>query len=494
MIDVDQIRKGRRNLFYIVIFAIALLLLSASTFGVFEQGSLADKIYETISTDFAIALLLVVFLVLLRSVSFLDDPAEEILQVIDAQESKLSNLEDISGKTLNLSQKLYRRDNVGRAYIGREEYYPEYYRLLTSAEKTAKLVGDGFRCHNVENEQLALGLYQSMKSAIENGVIVSRFQYHNTLSLKWLNLLLDLMENDFSEEQFRIYMNEEIDPATLPYVICLTDQHEDNASINIMFTMNADTKLEEKLGGPAFIFENAKESATNMDTAVSDYFEKSCRKTKEDLAALIERLTAERRAIVQDYIRKHKISVHNQANVRRISIDTNIPDIELIDLCLADALGLQRVFYFSFGSNLTDGRIQANNRAPSALCIDRGYIKDFEICFNLLGNLDEGASGGIANIRKYAGRNAYGALYLIDLDDFERLKNREEQMGYNTLEMEINKRGFGKTTANVFVADTDDQRHYAPTDEYAAFITEGMRTQGFPEDYQNAINMLMGCK
>lgn len=494
MFNPTQIKNGHRRLFYGFIFVISLFLISVSAYDV-ETREFGSNIYTTILRDLGIALLIIVFLYVLKRLSFLNEETEETLHKVNSNSEILTKIETSTVEALNFSKKHLPQENIGYSYTQRNNYYKEYYDLIINSTKTVKLIGDGFRCHNAKNENRALGLYNAIRSATKNDVVVSRFQYHNTLSIKWLNLLLNLMESDLTREKIRLYMDKNRDPTTLPYVICLTDQGLCNASVNVMFTMNADTsKLEEKLGGPAFIFENAKDSTSNMDKAVSDYFSKSSEKSRHDIKKIIEDLIKYREGLVSDYIFQNNITEHNYATIMKISKETEVPDTEIIDRVLAEKIGITRELYFSFGSNLTDDRIRVEERAPSAICIDRGFIEDYEMCFNIKGSKDGGEGGGIANIRPYKGRRVYGAVYLIDRSDFERLEEREISMGYSTETMTVDKQGFGKINAKLFISKTKSKRHIPPNIEYAKFISQGMVAQYFPQTYINGINKLMEIK
>jgi len=491
MDDLNNPKRGQARLFYLVVFLISILLVIASAYDVFAEGSRGDKAYEALMTEFSVALLIIVTFVMIRRFGLFSEKNDEILGAVQRNTDKIDRLESASTAMLAFSETYLADQKVGKAFVNRADYYEEYYRLVREATTSIKLVGDGFRCHDAKNEHRALGFYNALKTACSNGVVISRFQYHNTLSVKWLRLLQNLLDENCGQENFRLYMDKSRDPTTVPYVICLTDPQLDNASVNIMFTMNADTQLEEKLGGPAFIFQNASESTQKMDAAIGDYFLKTNLKSKFDMERLIDDTINTRKEIVNTYIAKNAVKDHNIATIKRISRKTGVPDIELIDQCLAQTFSIERVLYFAYGSNLQDTRIQVANRAPSSVCIDRGFIKDYELCFNIRGVMDQGKGGGVANIRPCAGARVYGALYLIDRVDYDRLEQREHDMGYTTFELTVDKQGFGEVPAKVFVTTTRSTKHYSPTTQYAEFITTGMANNMFPAPYQKSVNAMM---
>ena len=375
-------------------------------------------------------------------------------------------------------------------YVNREVYYEKYYSLVTNAKKSVYMVGDGFACHELGNSEYAYGLINSIRAALEKGVLVKRFQYHTTLSLTWLRMLCDLKEE--FEDRFQIYMNEKYDPVALPYVICLVDDGKEDASVNVMFTRSSDTSLEEKLAGPAFIFSGGEEIQRLMELmrmSVSDFFQGHFNVSCSDLLNLYDQLKSDRTTKATSYWLGQKEIDVDETSVRKIAKELEILDVELVLGTAMKEISNREKLYFAYGSNIEKGRIR--KRCPSARVISRGELKDYKLIFNMIGNTAEGKGGGIANIEKSQGDSVYGVLYRIDKNEMEELNSLEVSMNYEVENLEIIVSESVRAPSTVYICKSALSETHVPTKAYKEFILNGMEMHKFPSDYQSYVKRIM---
>ncbi len=238
---------------------------------------------------------------------------------------------DISNNKIN-SDGLLKAHNNSCFYTSREDYYKKYYELVSHAKESVTMIGDGFACHDINNNECATGLINAIKTALGNNVPVRRFQYHTTLSLAWLKLLCDLKEDH--GDLFQIYMHKEFDPIILPYVICLVDKQQKHASVNVMFTHSSDTSLEEKSAGPAFIFEEGDridELMQKMLLSVDNFYDSSYNMSCADLLNLYSSLKASRTDKIKKYFHANKMIDVDPTSARKIAKNINILDVSLVN-------------------------------------------------------------------------------------------------------------------------------------------------------------------
>lgn len=375
-------------------------------------------------------------------------------------------------------------------YVNRSDYYQKYYSLVSNAKESVVMVGDGFACHKLDNSEYAFGLINSIRNTLENGVLVKRFQYHTTLSLKWLRMLCDLKE-EFGD-LFQVYMHKDYDPIALPYVICLVDNSQKDASVNVMFTRSSDTSLEEKLAGPAFIFSNGKDLEqlmVLMRRSVNDFFHREYNIGCSDLLNLYDQLKERRRDKISNYFSSQKDLYVDSTSVRKIAKKLGILDVELVLDTAMKEVSNRDELYFAYGSNVDKERIR--KRCPSARVIVTGKLQGYKLVFNMMGNKSEGKGGGIANITKSAGDHVYGILYRIDIKELEKLNALEISMNYEVEQLNISVSESVSATAIVYICRQESDVTYVPTKNYKEFILNGMKKHKFPQDYQILVEKIM---
>ncbi len=374
--------------------------------------------------------------------------------------------------------------------VSRPDYYEKYYSLVSKAKKNVLMVGDGFSCHESDSSKYAYGLINALREALKNGALVKRFQYTTTLSLIWLRLLCDLKE-EFGD-RFQVYMHKEFDPTVLPYTIILVDHDQQAASANIMFTRLSDTSLEERLAGPAFIFDdgpNLKKLVELMRMSIDDFFLSNYNISCSDLLDLHDLLKQHRKESIIDYYSGQQSIDVDSTSTRKVAKSLSILDVDLVFETALQEISNRNEIYFGYGSNIDKARIR--RRCPSARVIAKGKILDYRLVFNMLGNNAEGKGGGVANIEKANGDIVYGVLYRIETNELQQLNSLEMSMNYEVEQMNIFVSDIVSVEATVYISYQEQNNRYTPTNAYRNFIINGMEMHNFPIEYQNQIKALM---
>ncbi len=393
-------------------------------------------------------------------------------------------------KSTDISNEFIESNNNSCFFTLREDYYKKYYELVSHAKESVTMIGDGFACHDINNNECAIGLIKAIKTALKNNVPVRRFQYNTTLSLAWLKLLCDLKEDH--GDLFQIYMHKEFDPIILPYIICLVDKQQDHASVNVMFTHSSDTSLEEKSAGSAFIFEQGDhidELMRKMLLSVDDFYDSNYNMSCADLLNLYSSLKVSRTDKIKKYFHTNKMIDVDPTSARQIAKNINILDVDLVTEIALRELSNRNELYFAYGSNVDRDRIR--KRCPSAQAVGIGHIRGYKLILNMFGNLAEGKNGGIANIVKLAGNVVYGVLYKLDKNELDSLNRLEESMNYRVVKENITTELYGDISATVYIGEGDSENIYKPTRQYKKFIEDGMVQHKFPENYQKEIINLL---
>ncbi len=400
---------------------------------------------------------------------------------------KLPEISDLQDQVLGKLDLLRTKDELGRFYTDEKEYYNRFYYLVSHARTSVNIVGDGFSCHDEPNRKKAENLIKSMRTALEQKTLVRRFQYYKTLSIVWLNMLIILKE-DFGD-QFRVYMNRDLDPQTLPYVIVITDAGEKEGSVNIMFTMNADTSMEQKTAGPAFIFESCQKFSLQVRRATNDYYENAENLSVGDLRRLSNKIQDERRKILsKEFEDTSPISIENTA-VLKLGRKLKVHDVDLIRKEVVNNLSERKRLYFAYGSNLSRDRLL--KRSGTAELIAVAELPEYKLVFNMLGNAGEGKDGGIANVVQNSEEFVMGKIYTMESKDFELLCNIEEGMGYNIKRSYVNTDEFGSVQVQFFIGNNGTSESFKPNVEYAKFITEGLEETVIPAEYREKVYKLI---
>jgi cation transport regulator ChaC len=138
------------------------------------------------------------------------------------------------------------------------------------------------------------------------------------------------------------------------------------------------------------------------------------------------------------------------------------------------------LWYFAYGSNLHDA-IFRERRAMAAQVTRRGWLDHFTLRFNLPIGPGE---RGVANVEPAPGERVWGALYLLEPADCERLDRSEGvHMGaYRRLAIEVCQDDGARCAAFTYVSSAT-RADRKPSARYLALIVEGARQRGLPDDY-----------
>ena len=252
-----------------------------------------------------------------------------------------------------------------------------------------------------------------------------------------------------------------------------------------MFTRASDTSLEEKLAGPAFIFEKGEKMSVLvnlMELSVSDFFQKELNQGCAELLGLYDSLKAQRISAIEAYYSMQKVVYMDDTSIMIAAKNMNILDVDLVSSIAMLELSKRGEVYFAFGSNMDRERLR--KRCPSARFIAVGVLRNYKLIFNILGNKVEGKGGGIANIQKSTNSNVHGVLYRLDKRELAELTELESSMNYDVEVLDIHVDTRMTVKAEVYIGSGDNEEQYKPTAKYRQFIVDGMKMHNFPQEYQ----------
>jgi gamma-glutamylcyclotransferase len=138
-----------------------------------------------------------------------------------------------------------------------------------------------------------------------------------------------------------------------------------------------------------------------------------------------------------------------------------------------DIAGIERCFYFAYGSNLDRDRIGSRVRYIHDSV--KGRLDAFRFSYNKKSR--DGTSK--ANIVRSPGESVWGVCYEIDHCDFRRL-HEEYEKGYSVKDVWIDT-GRDPIIAKTFISTSLTAA--SPHSEYARMIVEAARKHNFPEGY-----------
>ena len=139
------------------------------------------------------------------------------------------------------------------------------------------------------------------------------------------------------------------------------------------------------------------------------------------------------------------------------------------------------VVYFAYGSNLDVDQMQ--ERCPSSRPLVPVHLPGHRLSFT---HLSKRWGGGAADILPDEGEHVWGALYVLEPEDLERLDRFEagyEQLRVRVIEVDGNERSAITYTAR-------KKGSFDPTDEYVAKLLCWGEHWGFPAAYLTRIRQL----
>ena len=137
-------------------------------------------------------------------------------------------------------------------------------------------------------------------------------------------------------------------------------------------------------------------------------------------------------------------------------------------------------YYFAYGSNMLTRRLKAEDRAPSAVFVDTGFIAGRRLTFDKLSQ--DGSGKCDAEMTRNTTDRVYGVIFEINCADKPAL-NRAEGLGkgYEEETVEVTS---PETTilAQTYIA-TRKERALRPYHWYQALVVAGAVEHGLPDTY-----------
>ncbi|MDW8083804.1 MAG: gamma-glutamylcyclotransferase family protein [Candidatus Caldarchaeum sp.] len=134
------------------------------------------------------------------------------------------------------------------------------------------------------------------------------------------------------------------------------------------------------------------------------------------------------------------------------------------------------VWYFAYGSNLDQEGMKKRVGAWKEL--RPAKLRGFRLVFNVYSS---SWHGGIANIEEDPSSTVYGAAYLLDESQLEKLDRYEGVPHLYHRRKVLIDLGDSQIEAYVYVG-TNPRQKIMPSTEYLALLIKGLRRLGFGED------------
>ena len=486
-------KKKYENLFYYFILLLGVVTSFLSAWDSHFDGKI-QQIYENFMISISAAFFMVFVMFLLKKWFYYDEAVEiykknheEVIIYNKKSTEELTGIRKNSLESIKILREVHKKEHIGSSYINRDDYYKKYYQRLSNSKYPITIIGDGYSCHTEDSNELAIQFCKQLKVSLNNNVKINRFNYCNTLSLKWLEMLIEL--KDYYKDNFNIYMNSSIDPPILPYVICLIPE-ENRYWTSIMFTSKTSesSSLGEKLAGPALIFENDRALVKRMLSTTSKYFHHNNLMSATDLKEKYRSIEIEINNKIKKYIDEYEGMLGiDDTFVMKIASDISIYEVDMIRKSLIAKMNNSSSIYFSYGSNMDINRIK--KRTPTSQKITIGTLENYNLVFDMIGTKGEGKGGGVANIEKQENSEVYGVAYYINDNESKVLKSLEISMGYSTLEHNIHTKRYGYIKCWMFRRDNSKENHI-PNKAYINFIITGMNENKFPEEYISKVKSI----
>ncbi|MDW8062817.1 MAG: gamma-glutamylcyclotransferase family protein [Candidatus Caldarchaeum sp.] len=139
------------------------------------------------------------------------------------------------------------------------------------------------------------------------------------------------------------------------------------------------------------------------------------------------------------------------------------------------------VWYFAYGSNLDQEGMK--KRVGSWREIRPAVLKGYRLVFNVYSS---SWRGGVANVVEDPDSSVYGAVYLLEESQLEKLDRYEGVPHLYHRRKVLVDVGGSQVEAYIYVGTNPRQRIIAST-EYVALLVKGLRRLGFGEDVVNMV-------
>lgn len=382
-------------------------------------------------------------------------------------------------------------------YYNREEFYEEYFRLISNAKQEVYSSGDGFPFGN--NRQSAIdGLKQAFLTALQNEVKIHRFQYKSTLTLAWAHRLHSLLDHN----DFYLYINPGHDPnyETMQVPFCIIDPNEENESSTIIAfnSMEKSTGLKYNDFKIGLIFKGNIELATSFKKQLkSIYIDENRYVAPKDFKRYIDRIKQNLNLQLDEYF---------QGNISNIALDKkglisiaqqiNTTELDYIYSYTYEKLNFyERVLYFAYDLDIY--RHNFLKKFPNAIYLGEAFSRRYKLSRNLISK-SHNAFQNYALLNLTVNDVDYelppeeclwGIVYAMTKEDFSRLELEKKAMGYKDgsnwsirpIIHRLNKAESCNTfRTNIKVADASNNINgFHP--EYKKTIIDGLHTHSFPK-------------
>nr|BAJ49244.1 conserved hypothetical protein [Candidatus Caldarchaeum subterraneum] len=141
------------------------------------------------------------------------------------------------------------------------------------------------------------------------------------------------------------------------------------------------------------------------------------------------------------------------------------------------------VWYFAYGSNLDQEGMR--RRVGEWFDLKPAILRDYKLVFNVFSS---SWRGGVANIEESPGSVVYGAVYLLEESQLEKLDKYEGVPHlYHRRKMTVEVGG-RPLEAYVYVA-TNPRPRLTPSSSYLALVLKGLKKLGYSDDVIHSIRM-----
>ena len=138
------------------------------------------------------------------------------------------------------------------------------------------------------------------------------------------------------------------------------------------------------------------------------------------------------------------------------------------------------IWYLGYGSNMNRG-IFEGRRGMRPLEAEPALLENYRLCFNLAIGRGE---RGVANLEPRAGARTWGVLYLLTLEQSERLDGTEgvPRGAYRRIQVSVSVRGGERLPAFTYQSDRISLGR-KPSSRYIRLLIEGAVQHGLPPGY-----------
>ncbi len=447
---IRHFQKKYRTLFYLVIFGIGLLIVFVSlNVEVSYKNKKALNSEETLNNEnrpsseevsvswenflielapnLAAGFFLASIMYFLISYFEVDEDGAsgDLLKEIGKIKNKLNSVFDNSEANMKLLQKLVTTDNVIKPIFNEALFNQRLCELIMDANSSILYIGDGFSCHDKNNEEFAETFEQASWYAINSkrNLTYKYYQWGTTLNLKWLKRLISLKGQNNYEIDFRVFIsNERNEHIPHPNSTIIIDPGEEGQSICLKFTKDSNEHIKSYYEfGAAFIFNN-RELIEKKNSFYQSYFG-SNEVSRNELQQLYDTKKERLEKAVDELVEKDSSVLDiSRENVQKVSKALNVLDFEYVKGFLLKNMLDYVEFIFVTDIYMDESLLSRICKRCNKVCTF--VLPEFTYGFNIESRHGVGKGGGMLNIYHTAIRDDYvaGVVYAIYKNEIEKYK------------------------------------------------------------------------